>query len=506
MDSAPPAPRGRMTDRYTVWAGSIFRAGGDSVNGTPASKGTDAPAESMSSVQATPPGSASSGTSGATVDQPPIALSERIISRSAGSDLAMSRLQTATGGSTSSAQAPATALDATAGDAAGLGAAEEALDDAVERFLVSAQAVEASIGNADLSDDTGAGVPSEPDVTRDADGSITSSPAGLAGLMDDLSGHATTVPDQVTHANARRQTHVSEHSGAVTEQKDATFREGRERTTEAAQRVEIASDRAGTEPRYAGSDRAGAIREDGETPRDEIAGVGIHGATGGRTAGANSADTVDDGLNRGGDRREHTVDDVEPTSMAAAGETSGAIAGTGGDLRHHLTSPARHLLSIGQDFGDDTGTVTAETADDLRSPVPERTGIVAGSDRVNAGGDADRAGQSTQSVTGAASEARAGTAGTVRDGSGGDPLARDPLPPRPYYRLIVAAVALGTVSGFNRWAVRRLTGANVALLGPATVHPAILGTGLATLIASLYLVDDQSSPASEAESMIRSGR
>ena len=57
-------------------------------------------------------------------------------------------------------------------------------------------------------------------------------------------------------------------------------------------------------------------------------------------------------------------------------------------------------------------------------------------------------------------------------------------------RFLVAAATLGTVSGFNRWAIRRLTGVNLAVLGPARIRPMILGTGVATLIASLYLNEE----------------
>ncbi len=506
MDPDQPAPRGRMTDRYTVWAGSISRAGSDSAVGTPAANVADAPAESIPSGQGTPPGSASSGTGEDAVDRPPIASSERVMSRTAGSDLAMSRLQTATGGSASAAQAHKTASDAAARDAAGIGAAEAALDEAVDRFLVSAQVVDASLGGTNLSDDTGAGVTSETDVTSDVAGSVRNSSAGLAGLMDDLSGHAMTGPDQATQANDKRQDQISNRSAAAAEQSEAISQGARERTTEAAERVETAEDKAGIEPRDAGSDKARAIREGDESPRDEIGGGGVDNPEEARPAGPDAADMVDDGPDRAGERLEHTVDHVEVTAKAAAGETSGAIAGAASELRHHLTSPAQDLLSIGRDSSRDTGPVAGESTDDLRLPVSERAGIVADISPAHAGAVADDVGQTSRSVTGAASEASAGTAGSVRDGSGGGLQPSIPLRPRPYSRLIVSAVALGTVSGLNRWVVRRLTGADVTLLGPATVHPAILGTGLATLIASLYLVDDQSSLANQAESTIRSGR
>ncbi len=347
---------------------------------------------------------------------------------------------------------------------------------------------------------------SHPDVTSDAADHHKDTGAGVAGLMDDLSAHALTVPDQTTGAEDKERTQVPGRFGAVAKQIEAISQEGRERTTEAAEQAGINANTAETDPSDTGSDIAGTIRDGGESARDDISGAAIDNAERTRGSDGEAAATIEDVLNRAGDRLEQTADDVEQTSEAAASVISGTNAGAASEIRHHLTESARDPLSIGRDPVGESQPVAGETVGDLRSTIPERAGLVAGIGRSTAEAIAHRVGQTARSVTGAASEAESTVAGAIRGGLGGGIESSFQDHRRAYTRLIVSAVALGTVSGLNRWAVRRLTGADVALLGPATVHPAILGTGLATLIASLYLYDDQSSQASEAASRILSQR
>ncbi len=489
MDPEQPVPSGRMTDRYTIWAASVSRAasGSDPADGTSASNGTDAPADSMWSGQGASPGSVPSATGDAAVDQPQILSREKVVSRSAGSDLAMSRLQTATGGSPSAARAAETPPDAAARDAAGIEAGEAALDEAVDRFLVSAQAVDASIGGAERPGDAGVGIRSKPDETGDDASGVKGTPAGLAGLLDDLSGHATTLPEQATPANVSDETQGSGRPDHVSKRRDPLSPEDQERMPETAEHIAGTANDAGTALRDTGSNNAEAFLDGGESARDDIGGVATDSAT-----GADAAATSEVDRDRAGDRLEPGVDDVEETSKAAADEIAGTIAGSAGELRHHLTESSRDPQSLGRQSVGETRTVGEETVGSLRSTLPERADSLAGTGQATAGSVTDRVGQPAQSVTEAVSAAGSRVVGSVRDDSGGIlPSTEDHRPP--YSRLIVSAVALGTVSGFNRWAVRRLTGADIALLGPATVHPAILGTGLATLLASLYLNDNQSS-------------
>lgn len=489
MDPEQPAPGGRMTDRYTVWAGSVSRvaSGGDWAEGTPAAKGNDASADSMSSGQETPPGSAPPATNDTAVDQPQILSREKVVSRSAGSDLAMSRLQTATGGSPSAARAAETPPYAAARDAAGIEAGEAALDEAVDRFLVSAQAVDASIAGADRPGDAGVGITSKQDETGDDASGVKGTPAGLAGLLDDLSSHATTLPEQATPADVSDETQGSGRPGHVSKRRDPLSPEHQERMPETAEQIAVTADDAGTALRDTGSNNAEAIRDGGKSARDDIGGVATDSATGAEAAATSEVDR-----DRVGDRLEPGVDDVEETSKAAADEIAGTIAGSAGELRHHLTESSRDPRSLGRQSVGETRTVGEETVGSLRSTLRERADSLAGTGQATAGSITDRVGQPAQSVTDAVSTAGSRVAGSIRDDSGGI-LPSTEVQRRPYSRLIVSAVALGTVSGFNRWAVRRLTGTDIALLGPATVHPAILGTGLATLLASLYLNDNQNS-------------
>ena len=112
------------------------------------------------------------------------------------------------------------------------------------------------------------------------------------------------------------------------------------------------------------------------------------------------------------------------------------------------------------------------------SEVGETLGNVAGPVKRESGPTGD----ASPSVSGTGSQSGAPTA--TAEASGSTTRVRPAAS-----QFLIAAAALGTVSGFNRWTVRRLTGADLAVLGPARIRPMILGTGLATLIASLYLTE-----------------
>lgn len=62
--------------------------------------------------------------------------------------------------------------------------------------------------------------------------------------------------------------------------------------------------------------------------------------------------------------------------------------------------------------------------------------------------------------------------------------------PRRLPRLLLIVSVLGTVSGFNRWLLRRLVRVDVPWFGPARIKPVVLGVGLAVTVASAYISEE----------------
>jgi hypothetical protein len=159
----------------------------------------------------------------------------------------------------------------------------------------------------------------------------------------------------------------------------------------------------------------------------------------------------------------------------------------------------------------DAGSIGADAKSDLKLRVMDRTGAMASVVGTTAGELAGRTSQAARTVAGTVTgvvdhlaaivhgdsnfddQTERGDTGTAAASvsTNDDAVIADHVEPSSRNnRFLVAALTLGTVSGLNRWAVRRLTGADVAVLGPASVHPVILGTGLATLVASLYITEE----------------
>lgn len=161
--------------------------------------------------------------------------------------------------------------------------------------------------------------------------------------------------------------------------------------------------------------------------------------------------------------------------------------------------------------GGDAGSITADAKSDLKLGVMDRTGAMASVVGTTASELAGWTSQAARTVAGTVTGVVDHLAAIVHGDSGfhdqtergdmgtaaasvstnDDAVIADHVERSSRNnRFLVAGLTLGTVSGLNRWAVRRLTGADVAVLGPASVHPMILGTGLATLLASLYLTEE----------------
>ncbi len=517
MDASQTSPRGRMTDRYTVWSGSASRSA-DPVTpkeaSQPAVQASEPviPATETSDVDAADHGH---GDTGGSADR---AVPDTVANQpapSAGIDLAMSRLQSATG-ATESGSGPDTAT--AAGD--DIGSTESALDGAVDQFIAASRTVETTISEPP----TTVGTTSDPDRSGQAAGTTDAgahdAPAdhsGAAGLLDDLAGRLGSSGTRVRDALGQSRDDVGDGMDAQTGRIEGPARraselvqQGRDRGSEtvdqvrstvgdAAADLKDSVDDALSQVQDAGSDIAGSVKEAGQSTTEDL--VEAAGQVGDRvqTAGGDVASTVEDGLEKAEDRVEHAAEQIAETTAAAAHEVVGAVGRAIHDVRDQVTGTAHDLLTIGRDTVTDARTIATDTAADVRSGITDAAGSIAGTGRAAAAAITGRAAEVMHSLTGSASEAASGLSGTVRSGLGKSDAAASNTaadsagsasPERSYNRLILSTVTLGTVSGFNRWAVRRLTGADIAILGPATIHPAILGTGLAALIASLYLTEE----------------
>ena len=356
--------------------------------------------------------------------------------------------------------------------------------------------------------------------TEVAPGHAGDTQSGVADLLDDLAGRpgpAADSPAESTGLTRQASTDdadaTSAGGNAATERAHEVIQQGRDRASATAGRVEASVDDAATDLketvgdalgqiRGAGSDMADSVREAGKSTRDDVAAAA--GQVGERTqaAGKDVAAAVEDGIEQAGDRVERAAGDIAEITQAAAGEVSGAVGRAVDDIREQVAMAAQDVIGIGRDTAAGARVIATDTTADVRSGIADAAGSIAETGRTATGAVASRASEAARTLTGTAIGAASGLASTVRSGIGGaDPVAGNPADSvaavsqhgdhnRTLGRFIVSAVAVGTVSGFNRWAVRRLTGADIALLGPSTVHPAILGTGLATLIASLYLTEN----------------
>lgn len=207
-------------------------------------------------------------------------------------------------------------------------------------------------------------------------------------------------------------------------------------------------------------------------------------------------------------RSRAAVDDDQPLAGQAADDVRFETGATTGDTGPSATG----LADSGESGASHAEEASADATGDRRAGLLDRVGSAAEAARATAGTVAGRAGQTAQTVSTSIAETASGVADTIRGGlreAGGQPPPDDQAPEPgfagrgagapvdarasrqgTYNRLVVATLALGTVSGLNRWAIRRLTGADIAVLGPAAIRPMILGTGMAALIASVYLAEE----------------
>ena len=147
------------------------------------------------------------------------------------------------------------------------------------------------------------------------------------------------------------------------------------------------------------------------------------------------------------------------------------IAAVASDGRPVATSPSEPVEPDATATTQDAVAQSPDQAADVSSDLHH------GNDRAPAG--------KTTGWSDASTEPRATTSSAAESGAVGQAAHRWTSS-----RWLIATVTLGTVSGLNRWAVRRLTGADIAILGPGRIRPMILGTGMATLVASLYLTEE----------------
>ncbi|HEV2528297.1 MAG TPA: hypothetical protein VGT61_07620 [Thermomicrobiales bacterium] len=152
----------------------------------------------------------------------------------------------------------------------------------------------------------------------------------------------------------------------------------------------------------------------------------------------------------------------------------------------------------GESTGDGSATTSAGTvfgalidaAADIRNKVDSTN-----TSSAEAGSEASPSGETTGSVKDSAQKVASTVTDTARNvlpGDAGD-RAKTILSaggtPR-LQRLVAWIILVVTISGFARWAVRRLGGPDLSWLGPSRIRPAVLGVGFASLAASLY-VDDE---------------
>ena len=504
MDASQNSPRGRMTDRYTVWSRTASRPAD-----TEAPPPDPQPARPVAASADSPDVDVQASGSG-DGDQSVSASTHVDTSASTGVDLAMSRLRTAT---TSTGTTDATD-DASTGD--DIGSAEAALGDAVDHFIASTGSVEATVSEAAAA--TGAGL--APQVTDDTEEHPAADPdpaddghSGAAGLLDDLAGRLGAAGSAIAGS-------VSQARDATTDDPDAApvtghsatqrageiVQKGRERATGTVERVRAKANDAAADVKEAasdaveqvtgaGSDIAGTVTGAATSTRDDVSAAAGQVGARAQAAGEDVAAAVEDGLDRAGDRVGRAAGEITETTQAAAEDVASTVGRAIHDVRDQVTEAAQDLLTIARDAAGDARTIASDVAADARSGITDAAGSIAETGRAAAGAVTGRATEAAQGMAGSASDAASGLATTVRTGLGrSKSSATEPVAVvtqnRTYNRLIVSAVALGTVSGLNRWAVRRLTGADIAILGPSTVHPAILGTGMAALIASLYMTEE----------------
>ena len=528
MDASQSPPRGRMTDRYTVWSRAASRPADvdpqpvthrpeprteESVGDSAASPDVDVTAPSHRDTRSSVGEPTTDADGGA---QP-----------TTGLDLAMSRLRTAT--TATAASGPHEEM--TIPD--GLGSAEAALDEAVGQVIDPPESVEAAVSEA-----TGVvGTAIAPDRAGAAGQSTDARPdhlddgqPGAAGPLDDLADRpgaagslgqahdvstddadatpsAGTDPVRRAGAAARRgRDHATEtadrvgaQTSAATTDLEQTAKEAMGQVSETAKEAmgqvsETAKEAMG-QVRTAGSDIVGSLTESVQATQDDVAATaGLVGERA-QTAGKDVVAAVEDGLDQAGDRVRQVGGDITATTHTAAEEITGAVGRAIHDVRDQVAGVAQDLLTIGRDVAGEARTIAGGATADVRSGIVDAAGLIAETGRAATGAISGRASETAHTLTGSATDAAAGLASTVRSGfSGADASAADTIAEVAQtwnsHRFIVSAIAVGTLSGLNRWAVRRVTGADIALLGPSTIHPAILGTGLAALIASLYMTEE----------------
>lgn len=512
MDASQGSPRGLMTDRYTVWSGSASR----SANAVTPEEGSQPavqaskpviPATESSDVDAADHGH---GDTGGPADRPVPDTAANQPAPFTGTDLAMSRLRSATG-----ATEPGSRPDTTAtGD--DIGSTEAALDVAVDQFIAATRTVETTISEppttagATFDSDKSDQVAGATDVGAD---DAPPDYSGAAGLLDDLAGRLGSAGGSVVDALEQPDDDATDGPDAQAGRSDDPARrvteiveQGQNSTNETSDRVRsVASDAAVDmkdtardvldQVKMAGAEVADSMKEAGQSTRDDLVEAAGQVSERAHAAGDEVAATVEEGLERAEDRVEQAAGQIAETTEAAANEVAGVIGHAIHDVRGQVTGTAHDLLTIGRDSVAEARTIAADTATDIRSGIADTAGSIAETGRIAVGAVTGCAAEAVQSLTGSVSGAASGLAGTVRSGLGRaeSPVTDTVVPTskeRSYNQLIVSALAVGTVSGLNRWAVRRLTGADIAILGPAAIHPAILGSGLAALVASLYLSEE----------------
>ena len=166
-----------------------------------------------------------------------------------------------------------------------------------------------------------------------------------------------------------------------------------------------------------------------------------------RSATSDRGETASEGTESVSERTAALTETLRDATADADQKVAGAVGATQDDM------------AAGRESSASASGAVATAADATRQAVSRTTGVVRDALPDNAG---DRA----KSVLTA----------------GGTPRTQ---------RLIAGIVLVGTTSGFARWAIRRLGGPDIALLGPSRIRPAVLGIGFAALAASLYVDDDR---------------
>lgn len=433
----PASPRGRMTDRYTVWS----RAARQSIDAQP-----QAPTAGAVDVTEQPVSAAAA----AAGDAPGV---QSTNATSTGHDLAMTRLHRAT--------SPA----------------------APETWPPSA-------------------TPIEGEAMESLAGSVGDTRETAETRTASIAAHGQQL---VEAGEDRIQTLVDEAGTAGTNAAVPA------RETASAQADELRQSAAvvGSEASDAGTDVVAAVAAGAGTASDEIAGVAGDVADSVRTAGQDLASVVDERLDQAEDRVEETIEQVAETGQLAGREVAGTIGRAVGDIQQEVAGAGKDLLATGRETLGDARRIATGAAGDASSGVADAARSIGGTAQETAEFVSDRVRQATQRV----GETVTGTAGAVRRAGDRDDTSPSPATggsasetqeygssadttgrQRDYRRLVVSAVAISISSGFIRWALRRLTGADIRLLGPARIRPAILGSGIAALIASLYAFEDQDEP------------